>query len=88
MTDREFQLAFHLRRALHELNGIRARDGVPHDRSGSAYSVSEEYFSKLIDEGMAVLESIGAPYKPWDMKRPVSFPEDRAKLIEKAAESE
>ena len=32
-----------------ELNAIRARDGVPYDRDGMRYGVSEEYFSGVVD---------------------------------------
>lgn len=52
-----FRLAFHLRRALQELNGIRARDGV-----------NEDYFSQVIEDGFAALEAAGTPYTPWDFK--------------------
>lgn len=36
-------------RAFLELNGIRARDGVPHQSDGRAYGVDEKYFSSVVD---------------------------------------
>lgn len=38
------------KKAVHELNEIRARDGVPYTHNGWRAGVSEEYFSSVVDE--------------------------------------
>ncbi len=56
------ELAVALRKATHELNAIRARDGAPlciqWGPSGpmQSFQCSEEYFNELVDECHAVLK--------------------------------
>jgi hypothetical protein len=52
--------------AWHELNEIRARDGVPYTHQGHKASVDETYFSRLTDELAHIL---GSDAKPWPPKR-------------------
>jgi hypothetical protein len=49
-----------------ELNEIRARDGVPYTHQGYKASVTEDYFSSVVDALVAVL---GEDAKPWPAKR-------------------
>lgn len=42
-------------KAVKELNEIRARDGVPYTHSGYKASVTEEYFSSVVDECFAAI---------------------------------
>lgn len=49
-----------------ELNTIRARDGIPYCYDGTPSSVTEEYFSQVVDELSDVL---GEDAKPWPAKR-------------------
>lgn len=44
-----------LKKAVYELNAIRARDGVPYTHDGWKASVDEEYFSSVVDESFAAL---------------------------------
>lgn len=44
-----------LRKAIAELNEIRARDGVPYTHAGYQASVTEEYFSSVVDEGFSAI---------------------------------
>lgn len=48
--------------AWHELNAIRARDGVPFDHMGYPSDVDEAYFSQLVDD---LAEWLGEEAKPW-----------------------
>lgn len=49
-------------KAFAEMNEIRARDGVPYTHNGCKSSVSEEYFSSVVDElSDAVLFATGRP---------------------------
>ena len=45
-----------------ELNAIRSRDGAPRMHDGTKASVSEEYFSRLVD---ALSDVLGEESKPW-----------------------
>lgn len=45
-----------------ELNDIRARSGVPLDFDGKPQSISEEYFSKLVDD---LHDALGDKAQPW-----------------------
>ena len=55
-----------LKKATHELNVIRARDGAPlciqwgPKGPMQSFQVSEEYFNELVDECHAVLKEVGA----------------------------
>jgi hypothetical protein len=52
-----------------ELNTIRARDGVPYTVGGYTTSVTEDYFSKVVDDCEAAIEKLtGEPPKPWPPK--------------------
>lgn len=44
-----------LKKCVHELNEIRARDGVPYTHYGIKASVCEEYFSSVVDESFAAI---------------------------------
>ena len=44
-----------LKKAVYELNTIRARDGVPYTHNGWKASVDEDYFSSVVDESFAAL---------------------------------
>lgn len=48
-SDIERQLVRAAVRAFHELNTIRARDGVPYTQGGWKSTVCEEYFSSVVD---------------------------------------
>jgi hypothetical protein len=68
MTDLEKQLAGALWKAWHELNTIRARDGVPRTHQGFKSDVAEDYFSEVVDEcGAAIQAATGEPPKPWPL---------------------
>lgn len=49
-----------LTKAAHELNAIRARDGVPYNHAGYKSDVCEDYFSSVVDECHAALSKAGA----------------------------
>lgn len=49
------KLADALRKAVYELNEIRARDGIPYTHNGYQSSVTEEYFSSVVDDSFAAL---------------------------------
>jgi hypothetical protein len=44
-----------LRNASHELNIIHARDGVPYDHNGWKSSVTQEYFTQVVEDSYAIL---------------------------------
>lgn len=48
--------------AWRELNAIRARSGVPLDFDGRPQSISEDYFSKLVDD---LHDALGDKAQPW-----------------------
>lgn len=48
--------------AWNEMNIIRARDGVPRDYTGSQVSVSEKFWSDMVD---AMADALGDDAKPW-----------------------
>lgn len=47
-----------LKKAYHELNTIRARDGVPYCYDGRKSDVDERYFSDLVDECYKALRGL------------------------------
>ena len=48
------------KKAFRELNEIRARDGVPYTHQGIKASVSEDYFSSVVDEcSVAIKKATG-----------------------------
>lgn len=61
-----YPVALALWQAWMELNAIRARDGVPRDHTGHRVSVSEEYFSKVVDDTEAAYRLVtGEQIQPW-----------------------
>jgi len=66
MTNLEKQLTNALWMAWHELNTIRARDGVPRTYGGFKSDVNEEYFSEVVDTCSAAIQAAtGQPPTPW-----------------------
>ncbi len=52
-----------------ELNEVRARDGVPWTHQGHPSSVSEEYFSSVVEEAKNCLGDYAKPWPPkWEDK--------------------
>jgi len=51
-----------------ELNAIRARDGVPWTHERMKSSVSEEYFSSVVDELADLLGRDANPWPPAEVK--------------------
>lgn len=47
------------KKAVRELNEIRARDGVPYTHQGIKASVCEDYFSSVVDECFAAIKKAG-----------------------------
>ncbi len=52
------ELVMALKKAVNELNEIRARDGVPYMWDGTKSSVCPQYFSDVIDECFAVIDKV------------------------------
>jgi len=48
-----------LQKAFHELNAIHARDGVPYTHNGWKASVTQEYFTSVVEECVAALKGAG-----------------------------
>lgn len=66
MTDLEKQLLSAVWKAWHELNAIRARDGVPYNYQGFKSDVDPVYFSSVVDEcDFAIETATGEQTKPW-----------------------
>ena len=55
MQKQRDELLMALKKAVHELNEIRARDGVPYTHSGWKASVDEEYFSSVVDQSFEAI---------------------------------
>ena len=65
-----YTVAMALWQAWMELNTIRARDGVPRDYTGCTTSVSEEYFSRVVDDCAAAYREVtGKEIMPWPPKK-------------------
>ena len=52
-----------LRNAYRELNEIHARDGVPYTCDGWKSSVSQEWFTQVVEDARAVLAACGGESK-------------------------
>lgn len=73
MTDLERQLVTALRHAWHELNTIRARDGVAYHLNDGMPYCTEEWWSELTEMCASGVEAAtGERPKPWP------FPWERA----------
>lgn len=55
VTKERDELRAALSDAVHELNQIRARDGVPYPKDGSPPGVTEEYFDSVVEKCYAAL---------------------------------
>ena len=66
MNDLERQLVTALRNAWHEMNGIRARDGVAYMRREGMPYCTEEWWDTVTEmASTAIQAATGEPPKPW-----------------------
>lgn len=68
-SDREKMLLSSLRAAWHELNTIRARDGVAYHKNDGMPYCTEEWWDELTERCAFAIEYVsGEPPKPWPFK--------------------
>lgn len=78
------EATLHVWRGWHEMNTIRARDGIPYTYSGRPSDVDETYWSDVVDD---MSDFLGDDAKPWPPKFSLSAQHPKAGAQEAEGES-
>lgn len=94
------EIATAIWQAWRELNAIRARDGVPYTHMGWKDGISEEYFSRVVDDCAAAYKKVtGQEIQPWppntigplaglDWETIITAPRDGSRVLVGAAHAD